>query len=56
MPTHQLGDPEEGSLKEALTFADTGACSPRPVTPQRKADRPARAPRVLGWQSVVNAY
>jgi C-terminal processing protease CtpA/Prc len=53
---HQLGDPEEGSLKEALTFATTGACSPRPLTPQRKDGAQRRAPRVLGWQSLVNAY
>src|SRR5712691_12343243 len=51
---HQLGDPDEGSLKEALTFATTGACSPRPLTPQQKRDARPRAPRVLGWQSLVN--
>jgi len=50
---HQLGDTEEGSLKEALTFATTGACSPRRLTPQRKG---AVQPRALGWQSLVNAY
>jgi carboxyl-terminal processing protease len=54
--THQLGDPDEGSLKEALTFADTGECSARPIAPQRKAAVRRYAPRVLGWQSVVNAY
>ena len=53
---HQLGDPEEGSLKEALTFATTGACSARPLTPQTKAAIQRRAPRALGWQSLVNAY
>jgi carboxyl-terminal processing protease len=53
---HQLGDPEEGSLKEALRFATTGACSPRPLTPQRKAGFERRAPHARGWQSVVNAY
>jgi C-terminal processing protease CtpA/Prc len=53
---HQLGDPEEGSLKEALTFATTGACSARTLTqPQRVAGQ-LRAPRALGWQSLVNAY
>jgi len=52
----QLGDPDEGSLKEALTFATTGACGPRPLTPQQKGDARPRAPRVLGWQSLVNAY
>jgi len=53
---HQLGDPEEGSLKEALTFATTGACSARALTPLRKTEVARRAPRALGWQSLVNAY
>ena len=53
---HQLGDPEEGSLKEALTFAATSACSPRPLTTERTAVLERRAPRALGWQSLVNAY
>jgi carboxyl-terminal processing protease len=53
---HQLGDPAEGSLKEALTFATTGACSRRPLTAQQKAGLERRAPRARGWQSVVNAY
>jgi C-terminal peptidase prc len=53
---HQLGDPDEGSLREALTFAQTGACSQRPLTPQRKIDVQGPPRRTLGWQSVVNAY
>lgn len=53
---HQLGDPEEESLKEALTFATTGACRPRPLTSQRNVDTQRRAPRAVGWQSLVNAY
>ena len=53
---HQLGDPEERSLKEALTFATTGACSARTLTPQQRAGVQRRAPRALGWQSLVNAY
>jgi len=53
---HQLGDPQERSLKEALRFATTGACSPQLLTPQRKAGFERRTPRALGWQSVVNAY
>jgi carboxyl-terminal processing protease len=53
---HQLGDPVEGSLKEALTFATTNACSARPVTPQTKAAIQLRPPRAIGWQSLVNAY
>ena len=52
---HQLGDPEEGSLKEALTYAATGACSRRPLTAVAAAPG-RRAARALGWQSLVNAY
>jgi carboxyl-terminal processing protease len=52
---HALGDPAEGSLREALTFISTGACSP--PAPGLQHLRPARrAPRATGWQSVVNAY
>jgi hypothetical protein len=53
---HQLGDPQEGSLKEALTFATTGACSARPLTPLQRAEVQRRATRAFGWQSLVNAY
>jgi C-terminal processing protease CtpA/Prc len=53
---HQLGDPEEGSLKEALTFAATGACSPHRLTPQQQQVGRRVLPRALGWQSLVNAY
>ena len=51
----QIGDPNEASLKEALVFAGTGACSPRPAGAQQTADR-VRPERAEGWQSVVNAY
>jgi carboxyl-terminal processing protease len=53
---HQLGDPDEGSLKEALTFATTSACSPRPFTLDQKSGLKRRSLRALGWQSLVNAY
>jgi hypothetical protein len=53
---HQLGDPAEGSLKEALTFAATGACSPRALTSQKTPGVGRQAVRPLGWQSLVNAY
>ena len=52
---HQLGDPAEASLREALTFAVTGTCSPQPPGVQRFVDPRVRA-RARGWQSVVNAY
>jgi hypothetical protein len=51
----QIGDPNEASLKEALVFAGTDACSPRPAGAQQTADR-TRPERVEGWQSVVNAH
>jgi carboxyl-terminal processing protease len=53
---HQLGNPEEASLKEALTFATTGACSARSLALRQKTGVERRSPRALGWQSVVNAY
>ena len=53
---HQLGDPQEESLKEALTFATTGACRPQTLAPRRSASAQPRAPRAVGWQSLVNAY
>jgi C-terminal processing protease CtpA/Prc len=53
---HQLGDPEEASLKEALTFATTNACSARAAAPQGKATVVLRAPRAIGWHSLVNAF
>lgn len=53
---HQLGDPDEGSLKEALTYATTGACRPQPLAPQRNTEAKPREPRAVGWQSLVNAY
>jgi C-terminal peptidase prc len=52
---HDLGDANEASLSEALTFAATGACSRR-LTPQTMLRADRRAPRLLGWQSIVNAY
>jgi carboxyl-terminal processing protease len=53
---HQLGDPQEGSLKEALTFAATGACGASAAARLRTARAGRRGARALGWQSVVNAY
>jgi len=51
----QLGDPAEASLREALTFAATGACSPGARGLQRL--EPAReAQRLRGWRALVNAY
>ena len=51
----ELGDPAEDSLREALMFAATGACTRRPAGLQRRAE-PRREPRARGWQSLLNAY
>ena len=51
--SHQLGDPAESSLREALTFAATGACSARATLRLGPDRRPTRA---TGWQSLLNAY
>jgi C-terminal processing protease CtpA/Prc len=51
----QIGDPNEASLREALVFAGTGACTPRPAGARQTVDR-ARPEKVEGWQSVVNAH
>jgi carboxyl-terminal processing protease len=53
---HQLGDQQEGSLTEALTFATTGACSAPAAARLTTARVERRGGRVLGWQAVVNAY
>jgi len=53
---HQLGDPQEASLKEALTFAATGACSAPAAARVKSARAQPRPLRPLGWQSIVNAY
>ena len=51
----QLGDPGEASLKEALVFAATGACAPKPAGARQTVER-SRLKKADGWQSVVNAH
>jgi len=52
----QLGDPAEGSLREALTVIATGACSaPRSSTARTQRERPP-SPRVSGWDAVLGAH
>ncbi|MGH9347880.1 MAG: S41 family peptidase [Vicinamibacterales bacterium] len=54
---HDLGDAAEGSLREALVFATTGACSPQSTMSRlQRLDPGRRAARAIGWQSLVNAY
>jgi len=52
---HQLGDVDEASLHEALTYASTGACS---STSAAQSLRPpvSLAARANGWRSLLNAY
>lgn len=49
---HQLGDVDEASLREALMFAVSGACSPATSVPRFHDDRRLR---LDGWPSLVNA-
>lgn len=55
--THQLGDPAEASLAEALTYLRTGGCSARADAASRALRRLTDdRPRVSGWQSLLNAW
>ncbi|HEY6508999.1 MAG TPA: S41 family peptidase, partial [Vicinamibacterales bacterium] len=52
----QLGDPTEGSLREALTVIATGACSSPPSTTARtQRQRQRTSPRATGWDAVLGA-
>lgn len=51
---HDLGDPGEGSLKEALTVIATGQCS-APSSATARAKRRPEPERAHGWQSLVGA-
>jgi C-terminal peptidase prc len=54
--SHQIGDPQEASLREALGFIATGRCSAAAtLTSRRQAASPTPRPSV-GWQSIVNAH
>jgi hypothetical protein len=53
--TRQLGDSNEASLAEALTFIRTGACSPRPATEARALRAPQFVFKPNGWASILNA-
>lgn len=53
----QLGDPAEGSLKEALTVIATGTCTPATAAPQRARPQSTRpAIRATGWDAVLGAH
>lgn len=54
--SHELGDPAEASLREALHYVSAGACSTPPVTSAlRQRLDVASGARLTGWRSVVNA-
>jgi len=51
----QLGDVNEGSLREALTVIATGRCSAAPSADRAPSRKRAREPVLSGWQGVVGA-
>jgi C-terminal processing protease CtpA/Prc len=53
--THQLGDTEEASFAEALTYIRTGACSANTATASR-ALRVKPDTRLTGWAAIVNIW
>lgn len=53
--THQLGDAAEASLAEALTVIRTGSCTRRSGSEMRAMKMRPSMPRLLGWDSLVNA-
>ena len=53
---HQLGDTEEASFAEAITFIRSGACSRRAEeTSRAQRARRASVPRTVGWAALLNA-
>jgi C-terminal processing protease CtpA/Prc len=53
---HELGDPLESSLREALTVIATGRCSAAQAAAARAQRDRSPVPRASGWQSLVNAH
>lgn len=53
--SHQLGDPAESSFAEALRVIRTGACTPRTTAESRALRLRHSMPRLIGWDSLVNA-
>lgn len=52
---HDLGDPAEASLAEALRYVRTGACSAPSQALGTRAVRAVAPARATGWASLVNA-
>ena len=55
-PEHDLGDANEGSLAEALTYIRTGACSPGAARASRTLRAQAPPIRLDGFRSLINAW
>lgn len=55
-PGHDLGDPQEASLLEALTYVRTGACSPASAAAAVLPGPAAERPRLPGFRALVNAW
>ncbi|MGH9203566.1 MAG: S41 family peptidase, partial [Vicinamibacterales bacterium] len=54
---HDIGNPLEGSLKEAFTVIATGSCSEASSQPSRARRAPGGTDRrAVGWQSIVGAH
>lgn len=53
--SHQLGDPEEASFAEALTYIRTGACTPHTEAQARALRLRPSMPRAIGWAALINA-
>lgn len=54
---HQLGDPLEGSLREALDVIATGECSPTAAAmPSASSRRIPAIPAGTSWQALVGAH
>ncbi len=53
---HQIGDPLEASLGEALTVISSGQCSARQAERARAQRSDFDALRSRGWQSLLNAH
>ena len=53
---HDLGDPAEASLAEALGYVRSGGCSAPAEAAGTRRERPLRLPRATGWASIVNAH
>ena len=55
-PTHELGDPAEGSFAEAIKYIRTGSCSTTAATLRElRIANPTPRPTLDGWKLLINA-